>query len=110
MSRECARGGGKQYLQRTAEKGNSANRLEVSEGDFEPQGEEEQGHADFGEEFDVMDLGNSWPGSVGTNDDAGRDVAYEEGQAKESSQQTAEKSGDDDENKILCDAQLRLSR
>ena len=57
-----------------------------------------------------MDLGNRWPGSVGTNDDAGGDVANEEGQAKETSQQAAEKSGDDDENEILCDAQIRLSR
>ena len=105
FGRQGAGGDGEGDLQRAAEEGDTANGLEILEGDLQPEREQQQSHADFGEGFDVVDLYDRGAGGEGPDDDAGGDIADQEGQAKCVGENRAEQAGDDDEYKILCDAQ-----
>jgi hypothetical protein len=49
---------GQDHLNRRADQGDIAHRLEVAEGEFQAKSEEQQGDPDFSQEFDIMDLGD----------------------------------------------------
>ena len=82
-------------MQGGAEKGNHLDRLEILVGKLQPQGKEEQGHADFSQELNIVNLMYGQPAGVLAKQDAGEDVAKDERLAQALHDEPADKGGDD---------------
>jgi hypothetical protein len=99
---------GHQDLDRAANQGDAADRLEVAEREFEAEREEQERHTHFGEEFDVVDLDDSRPCRMGAYEDPGGDVAYHERKTNGAGRKSADQAREDDQDEIGCNAQTCL--
>jgi hypothetical protein len=52
-------------LQRRADEGDASHGLQILEGELQAQGEEQQRHADFGQQFDVVERWRAFPARHG---------------------------------------------
>ena len=83
---------------------------QVAKREFESQGEQEERDADFGKQFDVIDVRDHRTGGIRPDHDTGGDVADQQRKAQDTRENGPAKTGDDDENEVGRDTHGSPSR
>ena len=88
-----------------ADQGNAAHRPQVPEGEFQPQGEQQKRHADFGQQLDLVNVGDDRK-AVRPDGHAGEDVTQHQRLPRALRHQPAQQGRDDDDDDVRRDAQV----
>jgi hypothetical protein len=87
-------------LQGRPDEGDFTDGFQFLQREFQSQGKQQEGNADLGKLFDIVDAGCGNAAGMRTDDDAGLDVAQDQGLPEEFGQQSAGQRGDDYDNDV----------
>jgi hypothetical protein len=83
-------------------------RGKLFDGEVQPDGEEQERHPDLCQKLDVVDVSDRRSSGVGTDQDAGQDVAQDQGQPQPPGDETTQKGRHQDQREIACNAHATI--
>jgi len=108
MAQAESESGRGQQLDRGADQRDAANRSQAFHREFQANGEQQEGHADVGQDLDILEVDDRRASGVGAHDDPGDDVAQQDGQTQPVGQQSAQQGGHGDDRNVASDAHAVL--